>query len=121
MKNKGFTLIELLAVILILGVIATITTPSVISVINTSRQKACERQKEMILDAAKRWGSDNAINLSYNQICVDDLKIQGYLSNKDIMNPKTKKEMKNDVCINIKYDEDNNQYEYTYKKDPCSE
>ena len=49
------------------------------------------------------------------------IKNQGYLSNKDIMNPKTKKEMKNDVCINIKYDEDNNQYEYTYKKDPCSE
>ncbi len=118
MKKSGFTLIELLAVIIILSIIATIAVPSVINVVNTSRQKACERQKDMIIDAAKRWGSSNINNLKESkQICINQLQKEGYLSSGEILNPKTKKTM--DGCINITYDETYHQYEYTYKIEPC--
>ncbi len=121
MKNKGFTLIELLAVILILGLVATITTPIVISVINTSRQKACERQKDMILDAARRWNADNGVIIgkSNQNISLTSLKEEGYLNSKEIKNPKTGQTM-DDITIEMIYDESNNQYEYTLKPDPCN-
>ena len=39
MKKKGFTLVELLAVIVILGIIMSITTPIIIKVINDSKKE----------------------------------------------------------------------------------
>ena len=38
--KKGFTLIELLAVIVILGIIAVITTPLIMGVIENARKSA---------------------------------------------------------------------------------
>ena len=57
MKNnkKGFTLIELLAVIVILAVVALITTPIVLNLINTARKGAFTRSAEMVLKAAKTY------------------------------------------------------------------
>ena len=43
MRRKGFTLIELLAVIVVLAVIAMITTPIVFGVINTAKKGAAEQ------------------------------------------------------------------------------
>ena len=40
MLKKGFTLVELLAVIVILAVIALITTPIIIDSLNTSKKEA---------------------------------------------------------------------------------
>ncbi len=58
MKNKGFTLIELLAVIIILAIIALITTPIILNVVNKAR-----------LDAAKdkAWGTIDAVKVAYAQ------------------------------------------------------
>ena len=42
MKNKGFTLIELLAVIVILAVIALITPPMILGVIDTAKRGSAE-------------------------------------------------------------------------------
>ena len=39
MKNKGFTLAELLVVILVLGILATITTPIITGAIKTTKEK----------------------------------------------------------------------------------
>ena len=57
-NEKGFTLIELLAVIVILAIIALITTPIVLNVISTAR-----------LDAAKNkmYGVIDAVRLAYTQ------------------------------------------------------
>ena len=110
MKNKGFTLIELLAVILIIGVIATISTPAVINIINSSRQKAYDKQIEMIKDAASRWAADNYKD-TRTCISIQDLKEAGYLNNNSIRNPKTNEELNGSVQI-----VDN---EYTYIDELC--
>lgn len=57
-NSKGFTLIELLAVIVILAIIALITTPVILNVIENARQNAA-------ID--KAWGTIDAVRLSYTQ------------------------------------------------------
>lgn len=60
MKNnmKGFTLVELLAVIVILAIIALVTTPVILGVIENSRKDAA---------ADKAWGTIEAVKLAYTQ------------------------------------------------------
>jgi prepilin-type N-terminal cleavage/methylation domain-containing protein len=53
-KNKGFTLVELLAVIVILAVIALISTPVVLSMIESSRQGAAESSALSYVDATEK-------------------------------------------------------------------
>ncbi len=58
MNKKGFTLVELLAVIVILAIIALITAPAILNVINDARQKGAED---------KAWGTIDAVRLAYTQ------------------------------------------------------
>ncbi len=60
MKNnkKGFTLIELLAVIVILAIIALITAPIILNVIEDARRDSAKD---------KAWGVVDAIKLAYAQ------------------------------------------------------
>ena len=51
--NKGFTLIELLAVLVILAIIALITTPIILGVINDSRESAAEDKAWAYVDAVE--------------------------------------------------------------------
>lgn len=122
MKNKGFSLVELLAVIIILSVIVTISTPIVISSINTSKEKAYENQLKMIEDAARRWMTDNSATADEKtietadlqkviRITVNELQNEGYLNRNKIKNPKTGKEMKGCIIIS----EDINYHQYTYE------
>lgn len=53
--KKGFTLIELLAVIVILVVIALITTPMILGVVETSRKSASVESVNGILEAADKY------------------------------------------------------------------
>lgn len=75
-KNKGFTLIELLAVIVILGILISITTISV----NSLRKKQEEKNKEniisSILTGAKEYNAKNKID---DNVPVRDLKIGNYV------------------------------------------
>jgi type IV pilus assembly protein PilA len=53
-KNKGFTLVELLALIVILAVIALISTPVVLNMIESSRQGAAESSMLSYVDATEK-------------------------------------------------------------------
>jgi len=63
MNKKGFTLIELLAVIVILAIIALITAPIILGVIEGARKDAAKD---------KAWGTINAVKIAYAQDQVKD-------------------------------------------------
>lgn len=62
MNKKGFTLVELLAVILILGVIATITSPILIGLIDDSRESAFKSSLTGVKKAIENDYSDNGFD-----------------------------------------------------------
>ena len=61
--KKGFTLVELLAVIVILAIVALITTPIVLKIINVARKGAFTRSAEMVLKASKLYYAGNQLNM----------------------------------------------------------
>ena len=62
--SKGFTLVELLAVLVILAIIALITTPIILGVIDGARKDGAED---------KAWGYINAIEIAYTQDQTNDV------------------------------------------------
>ena len=53
--KKGFTLVELLAVIVILGIILVIAVPSVLGIINQSREDAYMEVRNRLIDAKDQY------------------------------------------------------------------
>jgi bacterial surface protein 26-residue repeat/prepilin-type N-terminal cleavage/methylation domain len=62
-KNKGFTLIELLAIIIVLAVIALITTPLVMNIIENARKKAFENSVYGIMETYRLDMAKNLNNI----------------------------------------------------------
>lgn len=95
MKN-GFTLIELVMVILLLGVIATITVPTVNQAIKNSKIDTYQRQVETIENTAKTYMSKHSGMLpsqsSNEKVCItiQQLQKEGLLSKDKIINPNYK-------------------------------
>jgi len=77
MKNRlkdqrGLTLIELLAVIVILGIIAAIAVPSIMNVIDKSKEDAVRSDAIQILNSAKLYAASE--NVDAGNISWEDLR-----------------------------------------------
>lgn len=83
MKKRAFTLIELLAVIVILAVIAIISTPIVFNVIENAKEKANLNSAYGLLDAGKLYYSESLLNetkaqkVKYLLNVWDDVAVSG--------------------------------------------
>ena len=114
--KKGFTLIELLTVIVILGIIAAITVPTINDLIKNSRKDACIEQKDAIIEAAKRWHtSTNGVKgiKEGNEIkvSIEMLQEEGFLdANKEYQNPIDDSDITEEVTISGS----NHKYTYTF-------
>ncbi len=58
-KRQGFTLIEILAVVVILGILATVVVPRVLASSATAKTNACHQNKAVINTAVEKWYFDN--------------------------------------------------------------
>lgn len=103
MKNKGFTLVELLAVIIIMGLLATIIFPMVNTSLSNSKDTALDVVKSNIIDATKDWSLDNLSFLPENgssiNVKLEKIK-QGYLP-LNVKNPKTGYIISNESYVTI--------------------
>jgi prepilin-type N-terminal cleavage/methylation domain-containing protein len=58
-QDKGFTLVELLIVIVILGILATVTVFAVRGITDRGQANACSVEAKTVLTAAEAYYSDN--------------------------------------------------------------
>lgn len=101
-KRKGFTLAELLAVLVILGVIISITVPVVTNQISSYKTKLCVTQYDNILNAARAYGADHLLELtSSNTITLSELDKEGYIDASSLNDPVTKKTIDKNLKIKI--------------------
>ena len=86
MNKRGITLVELIAVLVIIGLIATIVLPNINKIIKDSKDTTENVQESEIIEAAKSYLADNiedSISFDNNQtatVSLDQLLTGGYLS-----------------------------------------
>lgn len=120
MNQKAFTLIELLGVIALLAIISLLASAPVTKMIKDSNRKACEKQMDNIITAAKLWGDENVLDLpdqieGTTTVNVSTLQKAGYLD-KEFKNPLTKQNIP--VDIEVKITKKGKKYwQYTFKND----
>lgn len=58
-RKSGFTLIEILAVVMILGILASVVVPRVLASSATAKINACYQNKAVINTAVEKWYFDS--------------------------------------------------------------
>ncbi len=125
MKNKkkflkftafGFTLIELLGVLIILAVIALITFPIIDKILLNAKEKAYERQKDNLVEAARLYVTNRA---DYTEITgtisFNTLINEGFLEASEILDPRDSSK-KMPGCITYNWSDKKNQYIFEYSE-----
>lgn len=90
--QKGFTLAELMGVIVVLSIIAIVTTITVDRSIKNSRYETCMTQETNLIEGAKMWAIDNASSLpganASRTLPISTLRNGGYIES-DLKSPMT--------------------------------
>ena len=121
--KKAFTLIELMAVVIILGIITTITVTSINYSIKRSRDRLYVQQVKRLEEGVRKWAVKNTETLPVNEtgivfFSVSRLKDEGIVDTEEVKDPRTNQELKG--CMTIRYDSDFQQYSYEYEDMDCA-
>lgn len=118
MNKKGMTLVELITVLVVIGMIAVITIPTIIKTINKSKEQTTDIQEASIKEAAESYVAENigkTINFTEADneevINLNTLIEEGYLKG-ELKNLKTNKEY-DLVNSKVTIKKENNSYIYT--------
>jgi general secretion pathway protein G len=71
-KNKGFTLVELLIVIVILGILATVTVFAVTGITNKGKTSACQSDAKTVETAEEAYSANHGSYTANQQLLVDE-------------------------------------------------
>ena len=115
--KKGFTLIELLAVMVVIGIISSITMVYINRVVRADRESAYNTQISFIETKAKEWSvSHNSEVIGVDNdpyyLTINKLISDGFIDNDKLLNPITGAELTG--CVKISYDTNNDGYKYRY-------
>ena len=124
MKRKGFTLVELLAVIVILAIIALITTPMIMNVIEKARKGAAIQSVNGLLEAGEQYqiegmiegNSSNVIDLTSDALNIKGSKPESGLLVIDSNGNMSIIAKYGNYCIQKKYEDESPKI---VEKDPC--
>ena len=123
METKGFTLVELLAVIIILSLLALITSTAITKTVKDAKGDLTNVQKNLIVEAAKTWGAENLTELPDSGDCIyitlGDLKKYGLLES-NVVNFDTNDEIPDSTKIKISASSDSYKPIYDYEINPES-
>lgn len=117
MKNRGFTLVELLAVLIIISLISVLALSSIGKKGNEYKNISYSKLEEIFNSAAHSYviSDDNLVNSIKSgdtiEVPIFLLVEKGYLSDDEIINPKTNKVIDTAESI-IKVSYSNNKYIY---------
>ena len=77
MKNKGFTLIELIAVIIIMGLILLIVSPSLSRLLQSGEEKKYTEYHDLVIKAAEKYSRVRESDLGGvgNSGCIEDITV----------------------------------------------
>ena len=70
-QDKGFTLVELLIVIVILGILATVTVFAVTGITNKGKTSACQADAKTIQTAEEAYSANTGVYTGNQQDLVD--------------------------------------------------
>lgn len=122
MNKKGFTLIELLMVIVLIGIIALIFTPNIMTMINKNNTKSCDNFKNNIVSSAKMYVAENKYNMEFTceanskSRTLQELVEGGYLK-EPVINPITKETVDLNSKVNITFDCSTKKFTYEFDFD----
>lgn len=104
MNKNGFTLVELLGVIVVLSLLALLTTTAVTKLVSDSKQELSDVQINSIKSAAEAWSFDNLEKLPDAGECfyltLGDLKEYGFFDS-SVIDPKNNVEISDNLKIKI--------------------
>ena len=99
MNKKGFTLIELIAVLGLLGLLITISVPTITNILKNNKQTSLDRIQDTIVTAAKNYAIDYSIDapatIQMSDLCQDYIECP-------ITNPVTEENLTG--CVKVTLD-----------------
>ena len=119
--KKGFTLVELLAVIMVIGIIATVSVISIRGSIDRANERLYQEQISRLESNLQSWSTNNISMLPVEDgvsfFSIERLVAEGIINTDEIIDPRSDGRI--DGCVVITFDEYYNQYNFKYEEDNC--